>query len=130
MTVLNLDNAICYDVESFPNVFTLDMEFLHTDTRATWEISQFRDDRKELMTWFNWTRQTQTPMIGFFSLGYDYLVIHYIFNNPHATPEMIYAVADNLIGASKDERYKHTVWADKRIASQIHFAEIQHLDNP
>jgi len=124
---MNLETAIVYDCETFPNCFTLHMECLNSDLNATWEISHFRDDRQALVQWFNWLHQTQTAMIGFFSLGFDYLVAHYIFNNPHVTVEQIYEFAMNLIGS--DERFGNMIWADDRFAPQIDLAKIHHFDN-
>ena len=83
----SLDNAVVYDIETFPNAFTLATEMLHSDVTSVWEISQYRDDRYQLMQWFNWLHDTQTPMIGFFSLPFDYPVIHYLYTNPFATVE-------------------------------------------
>jgi len=125
--VLNLENAIVFDLESFPNVFTLDMECLTTDTRGTWEISQFRDDRQELMQWFNWLAATQTPMIGFNSLGYDYPVIHYIFHNPGVTAEQIYEFSMSIINSA--DRFGHMIWASDRFTPQIDVFKIHHFDN-
>lgn len=124
---MNLNNAIVYDIETFPNCFTLAMECLTTDTAALWEISHFRDDRRELMQWFNWLHTTQTPMIGFNSLNFDYPVIHHIFNNPQATVEQIYEFAMSIINST--DRFGHMIWADSRFAPQIDVFKINHFDN-
>jgi len=125
---VNLDNAIVYDIETFPNCFTLAMECLNSDTRATWEISHFRDDRRELMQWFNWVVATQTPMIGFNSLNFDYPVIHYMFHNPNVTVEQIYEFSMRIINSDFGD-ISHMVWADKRFAPQIDLFKIHHFDN-
>ena len=131
---LNLTGAVNYDIETFPNAFTLKMEFLNDDRAGFWEISHFRDDRRELMQWFNWLVQTQTPMIGFNNVHFDYPVIHYIFHNPQATVEMIYDFAMGIINFGKDYRNKgkfnpFTVWASDRFAPQIDLYKINHFDN-
>lgn len=124
---LDLTNAIVYDIETFPNVFTLRMECLNNDVAAVWEISHFRDDRQDLIIWFNHMCQTQTPMIGFNSIHFDYPVIHYIFNNPNASVEQIYEFAMSIINS--DNRFAHTVWAQDRFAPQIDVFKICHFDN-
>ena len=125
--MISLEKAVVYDIETFPNAFTLDMECLNSDTRATWEISHYRDDRRELMQWFQWMAQTQTPMIGFNSIGFDYPVIHELFHNPSMTVEQIYAKAMSIIDG--DNKFANMVWADNRFCPQIDLFKIYHMDN-
>lgn len=127
---LSLEQAIVYDIETFPNAFTFRMRCLYSDAGATWEISQFRDDRRDLMTFFNWLYQTQTPMIGFNNIGFDYPVIHFIFNNPNCSVEQIYAKAMSIIeGQNGDNRFNNTIWERDRFAPQIDVFKIHHFDN-
>ncbi len=125
----DLSNAVVYDIEVLPNCFTLTMEMLHQDVIATWEISDFRDDRVALMTWFNWLNQTQTPMIGFNNLGYDYIIIHYIFNNPNCTPADIYAKNQQIFASQSGNRFELMIWDRDRFAPQIDLFKIHHFDN-
>lgn len=124
---MNLENAIVYDVETFPNCFTLDMEFLHSDNGSTWEISEFRDDRQALLEFFDYLWRTQTPMIGFNNEHFDYVVIHYIFKNPTATVLDIYNHAMSII--QSQNRFAHTIWPRDRFAPQIDLFKIHHFDN-
>jgi hypothetical protein len=124
---MNLTNAVVYDIETYPNAFTLRMEMLNGETAATWEISHFRDDRRDLITWFNHLRHTQTPMIGFNSINFDYPVIHFIFNNPNCTVQQIYDKAQSIILSL--DRFGHLIWADNRFAPQIDLFKINHFDN-
>lgn len=126
LTTISLDNAVVYDIETFPNVFTLAMECLNSDASSVWEISQFRDDRRQLIEWFNWLHQTQTPMIGFFNLPFDYPVVHYLYTNPQASVEQLYAKSQDII---KGDRFANTVWERDRFAPQIDLMKIHHFDN-
>ncbi len=128
MNKVNLDAAIIYDIEAYPNVFTLHMECLNNDFAATWEISEFRDDRRDLMHWFQWLAQTQTVMIGFNSIGYDYPVIDFIFRNPYCTVAQIYDKSMSIINSFAD-RFGHVVWASDRFAPQCDLFKIYHMDN-
>lgn len=123
-----LDNAPVYDVETFPNVFTLHMELLKSEQSSTWEISHFRDDRRELLAWFDWLNRTQTPMIGFNVIHFDYPVIDFIWRNPNATVEQIYEFAMKIIN-NYDNRFAYTVWENERFAPQIDLFKIHHFDN-
>ena len=124
---ISLDHAQVYDCESFPNVFTLTTEHLWNDTVSVWEISHFRDDRQQLMQWFNWCAQNQIPMIGFNNVGYDYLMVHFIFNNPNCTVEQIYARNQQIIGSN--DRFGNMIWDRDRFAPQIDLLKIHHFDN-
>ena len=126
--MLNLSEAVVYDIETFPNVFTLTARGLFNDFSATWEISDFRDDRQYLMQWFNWLNQNQTPMIGFNNINFDYPIIHYIFNNPNVTAKQIHEKAMSIINSR--DNFGHLIWADNRFTPQIDVFKIQHFDNP
>ena len=125
--MINLENTSVYDIETFPNVFTLRMKNLFNDQEGTWEISHFRDDRRFLMEWFNYLNQTQTPMLGFNNLNFDYPVVHAIFQNPSMTVEQIYEKAMSIINSS--DGFGHQIWADNRFTPQIDVFKINHFDN-
>ena len=124
---MNLDQAVTYDIETFPNCFTLAMECLNSDTRAVWEISHRRDNRQYLIEWLMWLARTQTPMIGFNNIHFDYPVIHAFFHNPNMTVEQIYQKAMSII--QSDDRFVHTVWASDRFTPQIDLFKMNHFDN-
>lgn len=124
---LSLDLAQVYDVESFPNVFTLTAEALYSDERRIYEISPWRDDRQYLLQWFNYLQQHQIPMIGFFSEQYDYAMVHFIYTNPHCTVADIYAKSQSIVNST--DRFGSTIWPRDRFAPQIDLAKIHHFDN-
>lgn len=126
--VLNLSQAIVYDIECVPNCFTFDMVMLNSDTRAVWEISEFRDDRKQLMEFFRYLTQNQSPMIGFKTLGYDYPIIHMLWKNPNVTNQQLYQKSQQII--TGDDRFGHQIWASDRFAPQIDLFKLHHFDNP
>lgn len=128
---MNIEFAPVYDCETFPNVFTLHMELLNFSTSSTWEISHYRDDRRELLQWFEWLNQTQTPMISFFGINFDYPLIHWIWQNPTATVEEIYARSQQISKSFSDDftGFRETVWERDRFAPQIDLFKIHHMDN-
>jgi hypothetical protein len=124
---MNLDNAVAYDVETFPDVFTLTAEMLFSDVVSTWEISHYRDDRVQLFAWFNWLHETQTIMIGFFSQKFDYPLIHWLMNNPNATVEQIYDKSRAL--AKTFDGWTNIIYDRDRFAPQIDLHMVHHFDN-
>lgn len=126
---ITLEHAVAYDIETLPNCITVAAESLNSDARAVWEISQYRDDRHLLRQWFNWLHENQVPMIGFNSEGFDYPVLHVLWNNPQATYAELYAKSQQIIGGGDDDRFAHTIWPRDRFAPQIDLYKLHHFDN-
>lgn len=126
---IDLTNAVVYDIETFPNVFTLSAEMLNSPVKSIWEISEYRDDRRELFQWFDYLKANQIPMIGFFSLEFDYPVIHYLMKRPNASVAEVYAFAMEVISDQNYDRFKHTIWPRERFAPQIDLFKVMHFDN-
>jgi len=122
----SLTEASVYDIETFPNCFTLHAEKLHSDVQATWEISFRRDDRLGLFEFFNWHHRTQAPMIGFNNIYFDYEVIHALFMNPNMSVSDIYNVAQRIINSF--DRF-NTVYPSDRFCPQIDLFKVHHFDN-
>lgn len=125
--MISLQNAIVYDIESFHNCFTFAMETLYGEQKAVWEISGYRDDRASLMQFWQYLAQTQTLMIGYNNVGYDYLMIDHIFRNPTLTAQQIRAKNDEIFASQ--HRYGQMIWADRRFAPQLDLFKMMHFDN-
>lgn len=124
---MNLENAIVYDLESFPNFFSLNAIALNSDADVTFVIAPWRDDSAELVQWLRWFEQTQTPMIGFNNVGYDYPMLHHFYCNPSTGFAGLYEKNQSIIFGN--DRFAHTVWASDRFAPQIDLYRINHFDN-
>lgn len=122
-----LENAVVYDIETFPNCFTLTVEPLNSSGQTVWEISDFRDDRLFLIQFFEWLNRNQIPMIGFNNLNFDYRVLHFIYKNPNCTVQQIYDCAMEIINSN--DRFSGMIWVDDRFAPQIDLFKIHHFDN-
>lgn len=127
-----LDHAVVYDIETIINCFTLTAETLNGETVATWEISEYRDDRAQLFQWLDWLQSTQTPMISFKGIDFDYPVLHFIYMNRNCTVRDIYDKAQQCIAAGRGPdigRFAHIIWERHRFAPQIDLFKIHHFDN-
>lgn len=123
---INLDQAVCYDIETICNCFTCHVQPLFGDWEATFEISQFRDDRRELLAWIEYWHTNQTPMIGYNSLAFDNPILTYIRNNPDASVWDIYDRAQDQIN---DHTMFKTVRPSDCFAPQIDLMKLWHFDN-
>ncbi len=131
MTQLTLEHAQVYDEECLPNVFTLTASPLFGDTFSTWEISEFRDDRRELLQWFIWCQTNNIPMIGYNNEGYDYPLAHAIMMNPHITYQELHEKSRAIINSGYgDNRWAHQVWPRDRFAPQIDLMKINRFNTP
>ena len=130
---LALDRAVIYDVESFPNCFTLTACALHdVNTMHTWEISAFRDDSASLYAWCDMLARDQVPMIGFNNVHYDYVILHTFLNectlmSSAEIAEWLYRKTQAVI--MYGEHFAHTIWERDRFIPQIDLFKINHFDN-
>lgn len=125
--MLELSDAVIYDIETYPNAFTLHAEKWHSGVASTWQISHYRDDRLQLFQFFTYLAQHQIPMIGFNNLHFDYPVIHWLYKNSNATVEQIYQFAVNII--TTNSPFSNQIWESDRFAPQIDLFKIHHFDN-
>lgn len=127
---MNLQDAIIYDEETFPNAFTLGVEGLNSEFKAVWEISHFRDDRAQLFEFLHYLIANQIFMIGFNNIGFDYVILHYLLQNPNATVEQLYAKSQEIFSAqNKNAGFNQIIWPDKRFIPQVDLFKIHHFDN-
>jgi len=120
-----------YDIETFPNVFTA--RFTHKVTRRKWyfEISFRRNDLTALCQFIDVLAAQGCRMVGFNNIGFDYPVIHFIYQNQRACISVadIYKKAMDIINAHGPAKYAHMVWESDWLVPQIDLYKIHHFDN-
>ena len=120
-------NLYVYDTETYPNVFTIGIVHLATNTRWLFEISDRVDQSKPLVSFLFRMRDSGCRMIGFNNEGFDYPVIHALMNGTH-TVRGLYDVAMRIINAPWNDR-SNTIWERDRYIEQIDLYRIMHFDN-
>ena len=120
---------VVWDVETYPNCFTLAAE--HVDYPLTWafEISDFRDDSKQIIEWLSWLRNNGYKMVGFNNVGFDYPVLHTLVQTGKATARSLYDKAMAIINSQETNRFVHMVYPSDRCVEQIDLYKIHHFDN-
>ncbi len=118
---------IVYDIECYPNVFTLAAE--HADYPITWsfEISPWQDDTKDLMNWLLWIKEQDGEMVGFNNVGFDYPVLHLLIQMGKASPQTLYEKCKQII--ESEDRFANIVYPSDRFVKQLDLYKINHFDN-
>lgn len=126
-----MTHDIVFDIETYPNVFTLSAEHAHLPIIWYFELSPWRNDSRAIVEWVQWLAGIGARMVGFNSLGFDYPVIHTLLRMGQADAATLYAKAQAIIGSQDgdDERWMHQVKPTDRIVPQVDLFKIHHFDN-
>jgi hypothetical protein len=126
-----MSNDYVYDVETYPNVFTLAVEHSEAPLRWAFEISDWRNDSREIVAFLQYLKDTNARMVGFNNLGFDYPVLHTLIRMGRSDAPTLYQKAMAIIG-SQDEgegKWAHQVNPSDRFVQQIDLFKIHHFDN-
>ena len=126
-----MTNDYIYDLETYPNVFTMAVE--HADAPIKWmfEISDWRNDSKQIVEFVRWLADTKARMVGFNNIGFDYAILHQLMQMGQSDAKTLYLKAQAVISSHDDDENKwlHTVKPSDRHVAQIDLFKIHHFDN-
>lgn len=89
-----------YDVEVLNNYFSCAVEDYNSDDRWFFEISDFKNDQKELCKFFK--EQEKYYLAGYNSNGFDNIILNKILYTPDITPDEIKSLANLIIESQRD----------------------------
>lgn len=119
---------IIFDIEIFPNYFLLCSEEVVSHVRKSFEISQYRDDRKEMMEYI-FSKEEPKVMFGYNNIGYDSRLLSRIITNykwkGKALVEDLKKFSDNII---KSDVYRNYTERVKSVLN-IDLMLIHHFNN-
>jgi hypothetical protein len=115
-----------YDIETYPNFFSIGAINPASDDRWTFEISDRADESAQLLNWLQMLQRTAGRMVGFNNIGFDYPVIHRFMSGGYTVQEL-YAKAQAVIDC--DDRFAHTICASDQLIPQLDLYKIHHFDN-
>jgi len=125
-----MSNDYVFDIETYPNVFTLAVEHSEAPIRWSFEISDWRNDSKEIVEFLQYLKDTNARMVGFNNLGFDYPVLHTLIRMGKSDARTLYDKAMAIIHSQDDEsRWMHNVNPSDRLVEQIDLFKIHHFDN-
>lgn len=116
-----------YDIETYPNVFTLAIGNVITRKCKVFEISNRNDQREQMFEHLRMICKTNGRMVGFNNVGFDYPVIHHILKNKTLSVNEIYNYAIRVINS--ESKFEFIVKDKDVFIEQIDLYKIHHFDN-
>lgn len=126
-----MSNDWIYDIETYVNVFTVSFEHSELPVTMCYEISDWRNDSREIIEFVHYLKSINARMVGFNSLGFDYPVLHTLIRMGHADAKILYDKAQAIIQSQNDDmsKFQHFVYTSDRYVDQIDLFKIHHFDN-
>lgn len=128
-----------YDIETYPNIFTLCTVYANGKGIRVFEISDRKNDSDHLLEFFRNVIRNNHRMVGFNNQGFDYPVIHHILKKAKdafankkqmkITAGEIYSVAMEIINSQKDERFGKQIKESEVFIPQVDLFKVHHFDN-
>jgi hypothetical protein len=126
-----MSNDYVFDIETYPNVFTLAVEHSQAPLRWLFEISDWRNDSRNIVAFLQFLKETNARMVGFNNLGFDYPVLHTLIRMGHSDAATLYKKAMAIIGSQDEDgdKWMHLVKPSDQFVTQIDLFKIHHFDN-
>src|SRR5574343_341403 len=122
--------SVTIDTETYPNCFLLVAQICDTSLTFSYEISQFRNDGAELMSFLQWLQFNNGRAYGFNIVGFDGPLIHLFMQmGGKATPQTIYDKAQAIIESQDEDKFAHTVRPSDRAFEWVDLYRINHFNN-
>jgi hypothetical protein len=120
-----------YVFETYPNVFTLAVEHADAPLRWMFEISDWRNDSREIVAFLQFLKETDARMVGFNNLGFDYPVVHTLIRMGHSDANTLYQKAMAIINSQDEDgsKWMHLVKPSDQFVTQLDLFKIHHFDN-
>jgi hypothetical protein len=121
------DTDWIYDIETYLDLFCVDITHVATRTRFIFEVSDRIDQSAEFTAFIRWLSSINARMFGFNNEGFDYPVIHEMVRRGTFTALDAHRKANTIIGSQ--DRFGTMVWPSDRIVTQGDLYKIHHFDN-
>lgn len=119
-----------FDIETYPNIFTLCLADTVERRRWVFEISTRKDERDLMLTKLRELKKNGGRMVGFNNINFDYPVLHYFLRNQQCSVKDIYDKAMEIIEKqSFDENFRFGIPKKEWLLPQMDLLKIHHFDN-
>ena len=133
------DGDWIWDIETYPNIITFAFKSADGEQKKLFEISKRENHLQELLLFCRDSKRNNWRWVGFNSLGFDYVVMHWILDKAkeaklnsedlHLTANKIYKYAMKVIDSKRDGGFGMSVESDKIIINQLDLFKMNHYDN-
>lgn len=127
-----------YDIESYPNCFTLCAVSEDGSETVSFECSHRKNEVALLFEFLDQLKKKKQRMVGFNNVGYDYPVLHDLLSvrdkaltvGGKAVAARAYKKTLSIINSvSDDDRFKHIIKSSDEYVKQVDLYKIHHFDN-
>lgn len=119
-----------FDLECYPNIFLFGGKFRGSNDVQIFEISDRINQLEQLLSWLSYLRNTQSEMVGFNNLSYDYPILHELMVNPYLfTYEKAFQISQQIITSQRRGFNVLHVKHSERMIPQIDIVKYCHFDN-
>ena len=128
-----------YDLESYPNCFTMTIVHASGKWLKTFEISDRKNQTDDIAKCLRYLIKENYRMVGFNNLSYDYTLIHEIIKILSkakkdgrvgvVTANDMYALTCEIINEMKGDRPYYGIKEDEHYIKQVDLYKINHFDN-
>ena len=124
-----LNNLMSYDIETYPDIFTLVAKHEPSGTFVKFELSERKNEAEGLAAFLISCRDNKVVMVGYNNLNFDYPVLHhFMINYPNVGYRELYTKADHIINGERP-KYGHSVAPWDVIIPQIDLFRVHHFNN-
>jgi len=126
-----MSNDYVFDIETYPNVFTMAVEHADAPLRWMFEISDWRNDSREIVEFLQFLKETGARLVGFNNLGFDYPVVHTLIRMGVSSAHTLYEKAMAIIHSQDEDgsKWTHLVKPSDWFVTQLDLFKIHHFDN-
>lgn len=128
-----MNNDWCYDIETYPNIFTFSALHIESGLEVMYEVSDWVNQSAQMVEFIHMLNRIGGRMVGYNNLGFDYPVVHMIVRMGRCDAKTIYDKAMSIIQSQGfdegNERFMHSVKPTDRAAEQIDLYKTHHFDN-
>lgn len=129
-----------YDLESYPNVFSMSIVHASGKHMRVYEISDRKNEIEGIANCLRYMIQNKCRMVGFNNLSYDYTLIHEIIKSlveakkagvtPNITAKKLYTLTTQIITKMQNSEDKwYGIKEADHFIQQVDLYKIHHMDN-
>lgn len=128
-----------FDLEAYPNIFTMAVCFANGKGMRVFEISDRRNDADEMLEFLRNVVKAKHRMVGFNNIGFDYPMLHHILNKSrdcrkagrpfYISAGEMWAKCEALFSEARINRFGSAVRSQDVLIPQVDLFKIWHFDN-